>query len=100
MNEPRTVFCKKLKQELPGMPFKPFTDDFGQELYENVSQQAWGMWLEESPRIINTYQLDLGSPKGRDFLRDQMRLFFGFEEGQLAETAWTPPSEDEANSEG
>ena len=28
MNEPRMVFCKKLGKEAPGLPFKPFTDDF------------------------------------------------------------------------
>jgi Fe-S cluster biosynthesis and repair protein YggX len=92
------VLCRKLKEELPGMTFKPFTDDFGQELYDNVSQQAWQMWLQESPRIINTYQLDLGSPAGREFLRQQMRIFFEFATGDLAETAWTPPPADADDS--
>jgi Fe-S cluster biosynthesis and repair protein YggX len=95
MNETRTVFCKKLQKELPGMPFKPFTDDLGQQLYDNVSMQAWQMWLQESPRYINTYQLDLGSEQGREFLRNQMKIFFGFEDGDLADTAWRPPAEGE-----
>ena len=33
----RTVMCKKLGQELPGMPFKPFPNDFGQLIFESVS---------------------------------------------------------------
>lgn len=86
----RMVFCKKLQQELPGLPFKPFTDDFGQQLYDNVSMQAWQMWLRESPRYINTYGVDLQSEKGREFMREQMRIFFGFAEGDLAATAWKP----------
>ena len=72
------------------MPFKPFPDDFGQLLFENVSQDAWKMWIAESPRLINTYRPDLQTAEGREFLRAQMRVFFGFEEGELAETAWRP----------
>lgn len=91
MNEPRMVFCKKLGKEAPGLPFKPFTDDLGQLIYDNVSMEAWQMWLRESPRYVNTYGLDLQSEKGRGFLRDQMMIFFGFEQGEQAETAWVPP---------
>jgi Fe-S cluster biosynthesis and repair protein YggX len=90
MNEPRMVFCRKLQTELPGLPFKPFTTDFGQLLYENISMQAWQMWLQESPRYVNTYGVDLASEQGRAFMEQQMRIFFGFEEGEMASTAWRP----------
>lgn len=90
MNTPRIVHCKKLDKDLPGLPFKPFPTEFGRLLYDNVSLQAWQMWLRESPKFINTYRLDLQSKEGRDFLEKQMRIFFGFEEGELAETAFTP----------
>jgi Fe-S cluster biosynthesis and repair protein YggX len=93
MTEPRIVFCRKLKKELPGLRFKPFTDEFGQQLFENVSQEAWQMWLQESPRLVNTYGIDLATAQGREFLREQMRIFFGFDEGALAETAWRPPEQ-------
>jgi len=59
MNQQRLVHCKKLGKELPGMPFKPFPDELGQEIYDNVSMAAWQMWLQESPRYINTYHIDL-----------------------------------------
>ena len=87
---PRTVHCKKLGQDLPALPFKPFPNEFGQQLYDHVSMQAWQMWLRESPKFINTYRLDLQSKEGREFLEKQMKIFFGFEEGDLAETAFTP----------
>ena len=91
MNQPRMVNCIKLKQELPAIPFRPFPTDFGLEIYNKVSMQAWQMWLKESPRYINTYRLDLQTKEGRDFLEKQMKVFFGFEEGDLADTAWVPP---------
>ncbi len=96
MNQPRMVFCKKLKKEAPGLPFKPFTDEFGQLLYDNVSMEAWQMWLRESPRYVNTYGVDLQSKQGQEFMRQQMRIFFGFEEGELAQTAWRPKEEGDA----
>ena len=95
MNAPRLVHCKKLGKELPGMPFKPFPNEFGQLLYDHVSLQAWQMWLQESPRYINTYRVDLQSTQGQEFLRAQMRIFFGFDEGEMADTAFTPVPEKE-----
>jgi Fe-S cluster biosynthesis and repair protein YggX len=89
----RMVLCSKLGKELPGLPFKPFTDELGQEIYDRVSKEAWGMWLRESPRYVNTYGIDLATAQGREFLRQQMRVFFGFEDGQLADTAWKPPEQ-------
>jgi Fe-S cluster biosynthesis and repair protein YggX len=91
--EPRIVKCIKLGQELPGLPFKPFPTELGQQIFDNVSLQAWQMWLAESPRYINTYRLDLQSPDGRAFLEKQMKLFYGFERGDMAETAWRPNEE-------
>lgn len=100
MNQPRMVHCKKLGQELPGLPFKPFTDELGQLIYDNVSMQAWQMWLQESPRYINTYGIDLNTEQGREFLRKQMLVFFGLEEGEMAATAWRPAEEGEEPSDG
>ncbi len=85
------VQCIKLKRELPGLPFKPLPTELGQQIFEQVSMQAWQMWLTESPRFINTYRLDLQSEEGKAFLEKQMKIFFGFEQGETAETAWTPP---------
>ncbi len=93
MNQIRTVKCIKLGKELPGIPFKPLPSEFGQKLYDNVSMEAWKMWLAESPRYINTYHVDLQSPEGREFLLDQMKIFFGFIDGDTADTAWVPPDE-------
>ena len=44
----RLVKCIKLGQELPGMSYKPFNNELGQKIYDQVSQQAWMMWIEFS----------------------------------------------------
>jgi Fe-S cluster biosynthesis and repair protein YggX len=88
---PRTVHCSKLGEELPGLPFKPFPGEFGQRIYDHVSLQAWQMWIKESPRYVNTYRVDLQSPEGQAFMRQQMLVYFGLEQGDLADTAWVDP---------
>ena len=37
----RTVFCRKLKQELPGLDTAPFPGPKGEEIYNHISKQAW-----------------------------------------------------------
>ena len=55
----RMVKCVKLGKELPGIAYKPFDNELGQRIYDNVSQEAWKMWLEHSKMIVNEYRLDL-----------------------------------------
>lgn len=72
------------------MPFKPFPDEVGKRIYDEISWDAWQMWLKDSVKYINTYRLDLADPAAQAFLKKQMAVYFGFEEGDLAQTAWTP----------
>jgi len=64
-------FGAKLGQELPGMVYKPFNNDLGQRIYDNVSQDAWKQWIEASKMIVNEYRLDLTSPQGQKLLMEQ-----------------------------
>ena len=88
---PRMVMCRKLGKELPGLPFKPIEGELGEKIYAEVSLDAWKMWLQDSVKYVNTYRLDLTSKDAQAFMRKQMEVYFGFAEGDLADTAWTPP---------
>lgn len=87
----RMVMCRMLKKELPGLKRPPFKNELGQKLYNEVSQEAWDQWLQESVRIINTYRVDLVDPAGQQFMFRQIAIYFGYEEGDVAETAWVSP---------
>ena len=40
--------CVKFGREMPGLDEVPFEGDpLGQRIYENVSKEAWKMWLEQ-----------------------------------------------------
>lgn len=90
-DESRIVHCQKLKKDLPGLKKPPLQNALGQKIFEHVSKEAWDMWLKDSVKLINTYRVDLASKEGQSFMMKQMDVYFGFEEGEIAPTAWTPP---------
>ena len=55
----RMVKCVKFQRELPGLDEIPFDNELGRRIYENVSKDAWKMWLEHLKMIVNEYRLNL-----------------------------------------
>lgn len=88
----RMVNCVKLGRELPGLNRPPFGGAFGQRIYENVSQQAWMLWQDQSTLLINHYGLNLRDPAAQKFLMEQMEQFFFGEGAQMPED-WTPETQ-------
>ena len=81
---PRMVQCIKMGHELPGLPGKPFPNDLGQRLYDQVSMDGWNQWIQQSKMLVNEYRLNLSLPEARAFLMEQCeKFFFG--------TGGTPP---------
>ena len=65
----RLVYCVKLHKELPGLDEVPFDGHpLGQRIYDNVSKDAWKMWVEQMKMIMNEYRLNLGTPEAQEFL--------------------------------
>ena len=44
---PRAVFCRKYQKELPGLDTPPYPGSKGQEIFEQVSRQAWQEWQKQ-----------------------------------------------------
>jgi Fe-S cluster biosynthesis and repair protein YggX len=86
----RTVFCVKFQREMPGLDEAPFDNEMGQRVYENVSKQAWKMWLEQMKMIMNEYRLNLGTAEAQEFLLKQMDQYF-FGEGAALPPGYVPP---------
>lgn len=90
----KMVFCKKLKQELPGLDYQPYPGDMGRKVYEHISAQAWNEWLQHQTMLINEYRLNLIDPKTRPFLEEEMQKFL-FEGGNDKPAGYVPPSANE-----
>jgi len=91
MAEPRMVHCAKLGKELPGVVYKPFDNELGQRIYDNISQEAWKMWLEHSKMIVNEYRFELNSPQGQRILLEEAEKYF-FGEGAQLPPDYRPPA--------
>lgn len=84
----RTVHCVKLDKQAAGLERPPYPGPLGTRIFEQVSQEAWQLWMEHQTRLINEYRLALAEPSARKFLAEEMeKFFFG---GELAETGYVP----------
>jgi Fe-S cluster biosynthesis and repair protein YggX len=80
----RIVHCVKLQKDLPGLNEVPFDGHpLGKRIYDNVSQDAWKMWVDHMKMIMNEYRLNLGDPKAQEFLIGQMEEYFFGKGGDL-----------------
>lgn len=72
----RTVNCVKLGRELPGLEYAPMKGELGERIYNEVSQEAWDMWVKHQTMVINEYRLNPSEPDGQRILRTQLESFF------------------------
>ena len=86
----RTVFCKKLQKELPGLANPPFPGPRGQEIFENVSQEAWNAWQQHQTMLINEKSLNMMDKDARKYLNQEMEKYFSGEDVDQAE-GYVPP---------
>jgi len=74
------VQCKKLQKELPGLKFTPYPGELGQKIFNEISQQAWQLWLSHQTMLINEKRLSLADVDSRNYLAEEMEKFlFGGE---------------------
>jgi len=85
----RMVNCVKLKIEAEGLDRPTYPGDLGQRIFENVSKEAWQMWLQHQTMLMNEYRLSPIDPKARKYLEEQMEKFF-FGDGAEVPEAFNP----------
>jgi Fe-S cluster biosynthesis and repair protein YggX len=85
------VFCVKLQQELPGLDEPPFDTDLGKKVYDNVSSQAWGMWMEHCKMLLNEYRLNPARKEDQAAIVQQLEQFF-FGQGSTLPKEYVPPT--------
>jgi Fe-S cluster biosynthesis and repair protein YggX len=87
----RKVFCVKFQREMEGLDEIPFEGHpLGQRIYDNISKEAWKMWVEHMKMLMNEYRLNLGTREAQEFLLQQMENYF-FGEGAALPPDFVPP---------
>ena len=88
----RVVFCKKYQQEMDGLDAPPYPGPKGEDIFENVSKQAWGEWQAHQTMLINEKHLNMVDAESRKYLQAEMEKFLAGEEYDRAE-GYVAPSE-------
>ena len=88
----RMVQCVKLGKQAEGLDAPTYPGELGQRIFENVSKEAWQLWLRHQTILINENRLSPIDPKARQFLEEEMEKFF-FGEGSETPTAFVPPAD-------
>ncbi|MFQ5469167.1 MAG: oxidative damage protection protein [Gammaproteobacteria bacterium] len=86
----RMVHCVKLNQEIEGLDFAPYPGELGKKIFENVSKEAWQMWLRHQTMLINEHRLVPIEPRAREFLEGEMEKFF-FGDGSAVPEGFVSP---------
>lgn len=71
----RTVMCRKYQRELEGLDKPPYPGAKGQEIFDNISKQAWVEWLNHQTMLINEKHMNMMDPASRKFLQEEMDKF-------------------------
>lgn len=71
----RMVHCIKLNREAEGLPQPPLPGELGKKIYDQVSKEAWQMWIAHQTMLINEYRLSMIDAKSRAFLKEEMEKF-------------------------
>ena len=87
----RTVQCVHLKKEGEGMDYAPYPGDLGKRIYNQISKEAWQLWMKHQTMLVNENRLNLADQRARQYLARQMELFL-FGEGGDQPVGYVPPS--------
>jgi Fe-S cluster biosynthesis and repair protein YggX len=71
----RMVHCSYLKKDAEGLDYQPYPGELGKRIYDNISKEAWQLWVAHQTMLINENRLTPIEPKARAFLVAEMEKF-------------------------
>ena len=79
VTEPRIVTCSRCGRTAEGLVRPPLGGAVGRLVYENVCQQCWNEWFEQSVNVINHYGLNPAIREDREQLYEVMVDYLGLQ---------------------
>lgn len=99
-----TVYCVKLQHNAPGIDAASMQGQVAldmvqsvggealrQRIYDNVSWEAWQLWMSRLTMIMNESRLDIADPQSDAIILQQMEAFF-FGDGGEMPAGYVPPA--------
>ena len=88
----RTIQCTHLNKEAEGLDFAPYPGELGKRIYNEISKEAWQMWLKHQTMLVNENRLSLADARAPQCLARQMEQFF-FGAGAEQVQGYVPPTQ-------
>ena len=70
-----TIHCSRCGLDRERMAFRPFQNELGRRVYEEICSVCWAEWLKTQQQLINHYGLNLREAKAKEFLLNNMEQF-------------------------
>ena len=90
----RTVQCVKLGKEADGLDYAPYPGELGKRIFNDISKEAWAMWLKHQTMLINENRLSPVEPRARQFLEQEMEKFL-FGDGSAMPEGYVPENQND-----
>ncbi len=87
----RLLHCTYLKKEGEGLDFAPYPGELGKRIYNEISKEAWQMWMKHQTMLVNENRLNLADQRARQYLVKQMEMYF-FGGGVEQPMGYVPPT--------
>lgn len=87
----RSVNCLYLGKEAEGLDFQLYPGELGERIFNNISKEAWGLWMKKQTMLINELKLNMMDLEHRAQLEQHMTAFL-FEGKDVKVEGYTPPA--------
>lgn len=88
----KKIFCEYYKKDMDQLERAPYPGSIGDKIFNNISRDAWSLWLEHQTMLINENRLSMVDPSAREYLQNEMIKFL-FEGTAEKPKEYMPPTE-------
>lgn len=71
----RIIFCHYLQKEAEGLDFKSYPKQIGERIFNEISKEAWQLWMKKQTMLINENKLNMMNAEHRKQIESQMIAF-------------------------
>ena len=86
----RLVNCVYFDKEAEGLDYQLYPGELGERIFNNISQEAWTLWMKKQTMLINELKLNMMDMEHRTKLEKHMVEFL-FEGKEVKVEGYTPP---------
>lgn len=69
------ITCTRCSQTRDQQSFRPFQNELGLRVFEQICAPCWAEWLKTQQQLINHYSLNVRDSEAKGFLFKQMEGF-------------------------